>query len=136
MISLILMILCGVFKTFMDISAHDKPFWFMEGSMKLDKDNSNYFGNRKFDWWYMDRSWRAKYKNDDPSQGEKFLFSTGALSFLCDGWHLFQFFFLNTFILAIVLYKPMINWWADFLIYAVVMKGTFQLCYKYILVKR
>ncbi len=121
------MIFCGVFKAAMDLSAHGKPFWFIKAYPVLQKN---------YEWWYMDRSWTFKYKNNDPSQGEKFLGSTSVFSFLCDGWHLFQFFFLNTMILSIVLYEPMINWWADFLVYAVVMKTVFQVCYGKLLVKK
>lgn len=77
-----------------------------------------------------------KYKNGDPKQGEKFLGSSTVFVFLTDGFHLAQFFFLNTMILSIVLYEPLINWWADFLIYGVVMKTTFQIMYSKVLVKK
>lgn len=36
-------------------------------------------------------SWKLKYKNNDPKQGPKFLFSTTLLVWLTDGWHLFKF---------------------------------------------
>jgi hypothetical protein len=132
MISLILVCLAGVAKAFMDISAHGKPFWFMS----LDNNKSNYHHYPKYDWWYMDLSWRYKYKNNDPSQGPRFLFSTTALSFLCDGWHLFQFFFLNLMIAAIVCYKPIVNGLVDFLILSATLKITFELFYSRILVKK
>jgi hypothetical protein len=127
MISAILMIAAGILKAFLDISAHGKPFWFMENKM-----------DSKYDWFYSDRSWGFKWK-PLKELGEKpvelFLGSSTVFVFLTDGWHLFQFFFLNTLILAIVLYEPLINWWADFMIYAVVMKTVFQLCYGRLLVK-
>jgi len=136
MITLFLMFAAGIFKAFMDISAHGKPFWFMDYTKPNGLEKQNYYLDSKNDWWYMGASWKMKYKNNDPSQGEKFLGSTSVFSFACDGWHLFQFFFLNTMIAAIVLYEPMINWWADFLIYSFALKATFELNYKYILVKR
>ena len=121
------MIAAGIFKAFLDISAHGKPFWFMFGTHHM----------AGWDWWYMDRSAGLKWKNGkDKTDGEKFFGSSSFLVFTQDFWHLAQFFFLNTMILSIVLYKPMINWWADFMIYAAVMKTVFEICYKYILVKR
>jgi len=35
-------------------------------------------------------SWRNKYKNNDPSMGEKFLGSTTIFVGLTDAWHLFK----------------------------------------------
>ncbi len=90
----------------------------------------------KHDFFNQNMSWKFKYKNGDFTQGERFFGSTTFLVFLTDGFHLAQFFFLNTMILAIVLYEPLINWWADFLIYGAVMKGTFQLNYGYLLIKK
>jgi len=128
MISAILMIAAGILKAFLDISAHGKPFWFMP---------PQHWFYPKYTWWYMDQSAGWKWKNGhDKTDGERFWGSSRLFVFLTDGWHLFQFVFLNTFILAIVLYEPMINWWADFLIYGVVMKGTFQLFYGSLLVKK
>lgn len=128
MISLLLMILCGIFKSFMDISAHGKPFWFMP---------VQHWYYPKYNWWYMNQSAGWKWKNGkDKTDGEKFFGSSTFAVGLTDFWHLAQFFFLNTMIAAIVLYEPLINWWADFLIYGVVMKGTFQLFYGSLLVKK
>lgn len=133
MISALLLILAGTAKAFMDISAHGKPFWFMsKNPIGID-----HYLNKRYDWWYMDRSAGFKWKNGrDNTDGEKFFGSSGFLVFTQDLWHLAQFFFLNTMILAIVLYEPMINWWADFLIYGVVMKTTFEVMYSKILVKK
>ena len=127
MSSLILVCLAGIFKAAMDLSAHGKPFWFVE----------KHHGFPRYDWWYMNRSWTYKYKNNDPLQGEKFLGSKTVFSFLCDGWHLFQFFYLNLMIAAMVCYEPMsASPIIDFVVLAVVLKGTFQLFYGTILVKK
>jgi hypothetical protein len=132
MISIILVFLAGISKAFMDLSAHGKPFWFMS----KDVIGIDHYLNKKYDWWYMDRSWPMKWKNGDPKQGERFLGSSTVFVNLVDGWHLFQFFFLNLMIAAIVFYKPIINPWVDFVILAVVLKGTFQLFYGKLLVKK
>jgi len=133
MYSLFLMIAAGIFKAFLDLSAHGKPFWFMS---KI-KNDPNYYFQNKYNWWYTGRSSGNKWKNGhDDKDGEKFLGSSTVFVMFTDFWHLAQFFFLNTFILAIVLYEPLINGWADFLIYGVVMKSVFQLCYGRLLVKK
>lgn len=134
MISLILVCLAGIFKAAMDLSAHDKTFWFM-GAAKLDSPNNP--SAKKYDWWYMTRSAGFKWKNGkDKTDGEKFFGSSSFAVALVDGWHLFQFFFLNLMIAAMVCYKPIVNGWVDFIILAVVLKGTFQVNYKYILIKK
>ena len=51
------------------------------------------FKNKLF--WNPQISWQNKYKNGDPTDGPKFLFSTNLLVGLTDGWHLFKF--LRTF---------------------------------------
>lgn len=116
MISLILCLLAGIAKAFQDIIAHEKPAIFKYVSMK--------------------DSWRNKWKNGDPKQGEKFWGSSRFFVFYTDHWHLAQFFFLNLMIAAIVFYKPMVNPLVDFIILAVVLKGTFELFYSRILVKK
>lgn len=40
-------------------------------------------------FWNPQFSWRNKYKNGDPKQGEKFLGSSTIFVSLLDGWHLF-----------------------------------------------
>jgi len=46
------------------------------------------FKNQKF--WNPGISWRNKWKNGDPSQGERFRFSSTFLVSLTDAWHLFK----------------------------------------------
>lgn len=45
-------------------------------------------GNKFFG--YKSETWTNKYKNNDPNQGEKFLFSTTLLVSFTDLWHLIQ----------------------------------------------
>lgn len=58
----------------------------------------------------------------------KWLFTT-ILVFTTDFWHLMQFFFLNTIILSIVFYKPLINPIVDFFLYSIVFRVLFELIY-------
>jgi hypothetical protein len=46
------------------------------------------FKNHLF--WDPYHSWRNKYKNGDPKQGERFPLSTTLLVGFTDGWHLFK----------------------------------------------
>jgi len=46
------------------------------------------FKNHLF--WDPYHSWRNKYKNGDPKQGERFFLSTTLLVGFTDGWHLFK----------------------------------------------
>jgi len=50
-------------------------------------------------FWDPSMSWKNKYKNGDPKQGCKFIFSTTYFVFATDAWHLFKF-LKNTFIFA------------------------------------
>jgi hypothetical protein len=130
MTTLFLMIAAGIFKAVMDtLQFH----FFKSVFASKAKEPSQAIMEDRF--WNPELSWENKWKNGDKAQGEKFLGSSTVFVFTTDAWHLFQFFFLNTMILAIVLYEPLINWWADFLIYAAVMKSVFQLCYGRLLVK-
>jgi hypothetical protein len=49
----------------------------------------HYDGSNQF--WQPDISWTNKYKNHDPSQGERFPGSTNIFVFTTDGWHLMKF---------------------------------------------
>lgn len=51
-------------------------------------------------FWDTAISWKNKYKNQDPGQGEKFWQSTRALVFLTDGYHLMRWLKNNTTFLA------------------------------------
>ena len=65
-------------------------------------------------FWNPALSWRNKWKNGDPAQGERYPGSSTALVFLTDGWHLLQFIMLTFFQLAIALPVIMLlglRWW-------------------------
>ena len=67
-------------------------------------------------FWNPAESWKNKYRNGDPRQGEKFFGSSTALVFVTDAWHLFKFLMLKFFILAAVVFLPFTRklgheWW-------------------------
>ena len=45
-------------------------------------------GQKGYGFWNPKISWRNKYKNGDPKQGDKFLLSSSSLVFITDSWHL------------------------------------------------
>jgi len=93
-------------------------------------------------FWNPAISWKNKWKNGDPNQGERFPGSSTALVFLTDAWHLLQFIMLTCFQLAIAL--PVIKllrlrwWWA--LIAIVPLKlafsAGFTLMFSWALIRR
>ena len=75
-------------------------------------------------------SWRNKYKNGDPKQGEKFPFSTTILVSLTDPWHLVQSFFLTTMFALVISYKVYCSYLVDFLILRVIFGLVFEIAYR------
>ena len=82
------------------------------------------------DFWNPHYSWKNKYKHGNPKFGEKFFGSTTFFVFLTDGWHLAQFFFLNSMIAAIVTYEPIFNVWLDFILLGIGFRVVFQIFFK------
>lgn len=119
MISLILVVVAGIFKAVMDTL----QFHYFT-SVFLPK-------NPLF--WNPSLSWMNKWKSD--LKTEKFLFSSTVLVFLTDAWHLFQAGLIFCLILAIVLYKPIVNKYVDFVILHIVFTGTFELFFSKIFKK-
>lgn len=83
-------------------------------------------------WWNKNYSWRNKWKNGDPEQGEKFFGSSTFLVWLTDGWHFFQMLFLNSLFLGLMLYEPIIGFWIDLLFVSTGFKIVFELSYRLI----
>lgn len=87
-------------------------------------------------WWNPEISWKNKWKNGDPSQGEAFLGSSTVFVSFCDGWHFFQHFFLLPLFLCMVAYSqcfPVIPWsywyFTDFVVFYGFFTITFQVFY-------
>lgn len=79
--TLIFVIVAAAAKGLMDLSEEGKLYW-----------NPSY--------WAKAVSWKNKWKNGDPKQGERWFTSSTITVFLTDGWHLMQFIFLNALFLA------------------------------------
>jgi len=94
------------------------------------------------EFWDPSQSWTNKYKNNDPTQGEKFFLSTTSLVFLTDAWHLFKWLMLSFIALAAValidLFQRMkiVATWkqlvAIFALFKIVFGVSFELCWSYV----
>jgi hypothetical protein len=92
-------------------------------------------------------SWRNKYKNHDPAQGERFPGSTTIFVFTTDLWHLSQFVFLRLFFAAVITYHLSggitslfidlgpYGLAIDYLGLSIVFGATFQIMYGKIFIK-
>lgn len=60
--------------------------------------------NQKY--WNPAESWKNKFKNDDPWQGEAYSGSTTVFAFATDGWNLLKFLMIGTMILASLAFMP------------------------------
>lgn len=134
MIYLILTIVClviaGIGKAIMDTL----QFHFSTSVFKhLDK---NY-------WWNPAISWKNKWKNHDPKQGEAFPGSSTIFVFVTDAWHFFQFIFLRFFFACIILFMiygglvifglMWVDWIIQYVGLSVIFGLTFTLFYSKIL---
>lgn len=95
-------------------------------------------------FWSPDLSWANKYQ-DVISLKPRFFGSTTVFSFVTDGWHLAQFFFLFFLFGAIVVHEPffalkenlkILSILLDFTILRVIFGLTFELFYSKILIKK
>jgi len=74
LIAFLLLLISGISKAICDVSGFDYG--------KLSKLNKYY--------WNKHYSWRYKWKNDSPINGERFWGSSTVFVFLADAWHLFD----------------------------------------------
>lgn len=126
MISIILLILAGIFNACMDV-------------LKT-RFNKSIFKNWKHQKW-IDPSisyvfWTNKWKDGDPSAGEKFPGSSTFLVWITDFWHLCKMLMLLCIMFAIVFYNPLVTWWADILILYCSFTIPFELFFSKILIKK
>ena len=91
------------------------------------------FKNQK--WWNPSISWRNKWKNDDPENGEKFWGSSRWFVRFTDAWHFFQGMMFTIFFLAIILYNQQFNIIIDFIGMYLTFTTSFQLFYGNFLLK-
>lgn len=81
------------------------------------------------EFWDKNKSWKRKWKNGDPAQGEAFWGSSRWFVFVTDGWHLSQFFCFNALLALPFLYQPLMAPVWDFLAVAVIHKALFEVAY-------
>lgn len=89
MISLLLFALAALLNAAMDMNFN-----------MFDRSIFSTFKNQTF--WNPYRSWINKWKNNDASQGPKFLGSTTFLVFLTDSWHLIKAIFILTLVCSVI----------------------------------
>ena len=90
------------------------------------------FPNANSQFWDPDLSWRNKYLNGDPAQGEKFLGSSTILAGFTDGYHS-TILARNLFITTSICLSPQTRGWKPFLektlIYSLSYGLGFELVY-------
>lgn len=87
-------------------------------------------------WWNPSISWRNKWKNGEPENGEKFWGSSRWFVRFTDAWHFFQGIMFTSFFTVIVIYSTYINIYVDFILMYLIFTSTFEIFFKYILKKQ
>lgn len=89
-------------------------------------------------WFNPSESWKLKWKNGDPFQGERFPGSSTIFVWITDAWHFFQMMMLSAFQISIIL-AILLNIKITILIgiiiftsMKVIYGGIFELFWKYI----
>lgn len=80
------------------------------------------------DYWDKMRSWKNKWKNGDPAQGERWFTSSTLTVLFSDGWHLMQFFHLNFLFCTLLVFDSLLH----VAIYRVVFGLTFEPLYRFL----
>lgn len=110
MISAILIFIGTFWETGMDIIGFPQNYknsrW-QQLANYFDKKGWHNIGSK---FWDNSISWKNKWKNQTPEQGEAFPLSSSLLGFLCDGWHITKLFWLLHVFAAVVFYKPITNY--------------------------
>lgn len=130
-LNLALMFLAGMFNAVMDI-LHVRSKW-----------NTSVWANKDNWWtrWAGPDSWKNKWKDGSASKGERFWGSSRWFSFVTDGWHFFQMLWSTTFLIVVLIYEPMWDWWGwpiwacyiiEFAILKVVYTASFEIFYGHI----
>lgn len=84
---------------------------------------------RKDDWFNPAVSWRNKWKNGDPLQGERFLGSSTFLVWLTDAWHFLKMIMIVSICLSVIAYVPLFNWYVDLILLLLAFTLSFELFY-------
>jgi len=103
------------------------------------KYNDSVFCTLKNQKWWDEFSWRNKYKNRRPEEGERFLGSTTIFVFVTDAWHFFQMVWRTSMTLAIIfavfstLNFSMWLFFSIFIVSSCLYLGFFNLFYEKVL---
>jgi hypothetical protein len=123
MISLLLMILAGILNAFMDVTDFHYSI--------------SIFTKWKCQKWIDPAlSWRNKWKNGDPAQGERFFGSSTIFVCVTDFWHFCEFLMMLSICCAIVFYHPLIKWWTDIIFFFAAYSIFFEIFFSKILIRR
>ena len=124
MISVIFIILAGICNAVMDII----QFKF-QGSVFIKFPKLKQWADPKL-------SWRNKWKDGDPSQGERFFLSSTVFVWITDLWHFAQSFMISFFVLAAIFYNPIFNYIIDFIILKIAFSLSFELFWGHIFLNK
>lgn len=114
MISLIFLIFAAICSSIMDVV-----------SFRYDL---SVFRNLNKEFWNPSYSWRNKWKNGDPNQGEKFFGSSTFLVLFTDSWHLFKSLMILFVALAITSYTEITKYLIlDIFIYRIAFGLIFEI---------
>lgn len=116
MITIYLLIISAFTKSIMD-------------TLQFHFDNS-IFSHLKHLWWNPLTSWKNKWKNGDPSQGERFWGSSRWFVRFTDAWHFFQGMMITCLMLSIVLYQTVFSIWIDFFVMYFIFTFTFEIMFR------
>ena len=122
-ISIILMIIAGIFNAIMDV-------------LKTRYNTSIFASWPNQNWLKPSLSWVNKWKNGDRSQGERFLGSSTFLVWITDFWHLAKMIMQACISAAIILYSPIYKWWTDIFIMYCSFTIPFELFYSRFFIKK
>jgi len=120
MISIILLVIAGIFNACMDM-------------LKTHYSISIFSKWKNQQWVNPALSWTNKWKPE--SKIGDLIMSTVLVSFT-DLWHFCKSIMLSCIMAAIVFYDPIFNWWSDLLILYCSFTIPFEIFYSKVLVKR
>jgi hypothetical protein len=118
MISVILLILAGIFNACMD-------------TLKTHYSISIFSRWKNQDWVNPSLSWTNKWK---PKSKIGDLIMSTVLVWTTDLWHLCKHLMLTCIMFALVFYNPLVNWWVDLLIMYCSFTIPFEIFYSKVLV--
>ena len=124
MTTIILIVLAAFFNSVMDMIKHH---WH---DSKFAKINNNFLWN-----FFSRYGWQNKYIGGDYKNGRKRLWGIKIHPAFLDAWHLSKSLMIICFILAIVIYKPIVHPVLDFVMFGLLFNFTFTLFYDIILRK-